>query len=437
VLLTRQYRVWKSTKEYLQSHINCQKPARNARLAYLELIDNGAKAGRESKDALFKACKSFLLDYQNKVYCFSDLRPFVHRLDGKQQEELLPSPSEINGEIQSQAEKLGALDLQNGEKGPSSEPDPKLSVPEEKGTLNEKSKDLDTVSIAPPVKLAIDLIRQAQTTKQNEAFGVSKINDLKFAYCFSIPSDKTREAKDLLEDFVGKCLSVYDQFLGSKKHASDVDKTTPVEAADDACLLAAMALVRLDEMHKSLAEEKAVWGPYLLQAAYLLDVLLSKSPSNYQAQLLLTRIQLILGAGSLAMKTFSRLKAKHVQTDTTLHHLLTRISTIHPHATPYEQGSRTDAKDRDPLEALKEALSIYRSSKAASLYGKNAGLDNGSYVNVKGSIKLGRDLQFSLCRTMFALEIRRIQRLLHPSEDEYFDVISESSAPFNSCCIIS
>lgn len=136
-------------------------------MAYLELIDSGAKAGRESKDALFKACKSFSLDYQNRVYCFSDLRPFVHRLDGKQQQEFLPSTNETDGEIQYQAEKLGALDLQNGDMEASSESDQKLSEPE-KGTLNEKSKDLAAVSFSPVLKFKIKLIRSCTDKKEKQ-----------------------------------------------------------------------------------------------------------------------------------------------------------------------------------------------------------------------------------------------------------------------------
>jgi N-terminal acetyltransferase B complex non-catalytic subunit len=393
--LTRKARINQATKEFVQSHINCEKPTRNCRLAYLNLIDGGVKLGRESQESLFKACKSFWLDYHNKLYCFSDLRPFVHHLDETHQKEFLPSLSDLDAEILSQV-KLEALKVDDGERGETLSEGPESSAPEEKPST------------------------------QNGLYGVSKINELKFAYCFSIPIERSLDVKESMESFVCTCLSVYEQFLRTTKNDVSTASNPSVQSADDACLLAVMTLVRLDQAHATVETDKKTSVPYLLQAACLLELLLSKSPSNYQAQLLLARIQLLLGVGSLAMKTFSRLKIKYLQTDTTLHHLLTRISTIHPHAAPYEQGSRTDVKDRDPQEALKEALYVYRSTKAASLYGKNTGLDNGSYINVKDSIKLGHDLQFSFCRLMFALECRKIQRLYSPLGDDFFDVISKS-----------
>src|SRR6266536_5413933 len=136
---------------------------------------------------------------------------------------------------------------------------------------------------------------------------MSTINDLKFTYCFGIPEWKildARKTKIYLEGFISKCLYLYGQYIRAERVGlSVIDEHTPVDFVDDVCILAAMALVHLDEVYASTADNKTVSAPYLLQAACVLEILLSNSPSNYSARLLLTRIQLVLGVGSLAMKS--------------------------------------------------------------------------------------------------------------------------------------
>lgn len=182
-----------------------------------------------------------------------------------------------------------------------------------------------------------------------------------------------------------------------------------------------MSLVRLSEIDMKSRNDAPLRGSHLVQAAALLEHLLSKSQQNYQALLFLVRIQLLLGAGSLAMKTFSKLSVKHMQYETVAHILFTRLSTTHPHATPFVKGSGLETRDRDPLVALGTALDFYRVSELHSQYTKVTGFDSGSYANVQDSMILQKDLKYSFCRRLWTLERRRIQRLMGSGGHEELD----------------
>jgi N-terminal acetyltransferase B complex non-catalytic subunit len=182
-----------------------------------------------------------------------------------------------------------------------------------------------------------------------------------------------------------------------------------------------MSLIRLNE-GKIGAKEDAAPNPILIQAAGLLEHLIGRSPHNYEALLLLVRIYLLLGAGSLALKTFSKLSVKQMQYETVAHSLLTRISTIHPHAAPCTEETE---KDFNPQAALKLALSFYQSSEMATTAARTSGLEHGSYLNVEGSIDLHNSLKYSICRKMWVLETRRIQRLVGGASVNLYDQLGK------------
>lgn len=168
----------------------------------------------------------------------------------------------------------------------------------------------------------------------------------------------------------------------------------------------------------------------LIRATVILEHLILKSPHNYEALLLLTRIYLLLGAGSLALKSFSKLAVKQTQYETVAHNLFTRLSTIHPHAAPPFDDS--ESKDVDPQIALRKALLFYRGSETSIPHARKTGLEYGSYVNVEQSIGFEKSLQNSVCKKMWALEVRRMQRLVGgPSADQY-DHIGE----LHFCCCV-
>lgn len=226
-----------------------------------------------------------------------------------------------------------------------------------------------------------------------------------------------------MEDFICRCLRMYRS--SRQPDSSDSPSSIESQPRDDLCLLAVMSLIRLSDS-KLDRRRDAIPDPVLIQAAGLLEHLIASSPHNYEALLLLVRIYLLLGAGSLALKAFSKLAVKQMQYETVAHNLLTRISTIHPHATPAAEELE---KDFSPQAIFKLALSFFQSSEMATAAARTSGLEHGSYLNVEGSIDLQKSLKNSICRKMWVLETGRIQHLVGGSPVSIYDEDGKLSSP--------
>lgn len=263
-------------------------------------------------------------------------------------------------------------------------------------------------------------------TKASSPFkGVARINALKIEYCFQMSSDETSVTTQKVEDYIGRCLETY-RDLRRPNEESD-ESAIESQPSDDLCLLAAMSLIRFNEAAVNGSQEE-IPDIVLIRAAGILERLIIDSPHNYQALLLLVRIYLRLGAGSLALKTFSKLSVKQFQFETVAHNLFTRLATVHPHSAPPIEGA--EYKDFDPQMALMQALNFYRNAGVTSIRHRSNGLDNGTYLNVEGTIDLQRRLKHSVCRRVYALEVRRIQRLVGGSPVGRYDEIGQfASAP--------
>ncbi|BCR92013.1 MDM20/NAA25 family protein [Aspergillus chevalieri] len=249
--------------------------------------------------------------------------------------------------------------------------------------------------------------------------GVAVINALKLEYCFQLSSNEASITTQKTEDYIGRCLKAYSE-LHHPEQKSD-ESAIESQPSDDLCLLAAMSLMRFGH------EGEQIPDTALIRAAGILDRLLVDSPHNYQALLLLVRIYLRLGAGSLALKTFSKLSVKQFQFETVAHNLFTRIATVHPHSAPPIEGA--EYKDFDPQIALMQGLNFYRNADITTIRNRSNGLDYGSYVNVEGTIDLQRRLKNSICRKMYALEVRRTQRLVGGKPVGRYDEIANDESP--------
>lgn len=243
--------------------------------------------------------------------------------------------------------------------------------------------------------------------KENDPFkDVPAINALKLEYCFLLSADEANATQPKVEDFVSRCLQI---FRGAKRpERTAAGSTIESQPSDDLCLLAAMSLFRfsggwIDNKPDQIPDTS------LIRAAGILERLLLDSPHNYNALLLLVRIYLRLGAGSLALRTFSKLAVKQLQYETVAHNLFTRLATIHPHSAPPVEGA--EYKDFHPQSAFVQALNFYRTADVTTVRNRTNGLEYGSYVNVEGTIDLQRRLKHSICRKMWALDVKRIQRL--------------------------
>lgn len=219
----------------------------------------------------------------------------------------------------------------------------------------------------------------------------------------------------MIEDFARRCLRLFHST--ARPIASDSTLTIEAQPSDDLCVLAAMALMRLHET-ESTNRSSSVPSSVLVQAAGILEHLILKSPHNYEALLLLVRIYLLLGAGSQALKAFSKLSVKQMQYETVAHNLFTRLATIHPNSCPPFEGM--NYADVDPQMGMRQALMFYRNAETSIPYACKTGLEHGSYDSVQRTIEFQKSLENSICRRMWALETRRIQRMVGgPSASQY------------------
>ncbi|KAB8246836.1 N-acetyltransferase B complex non catalytic subunit-domain-containing protein [Aspergillus flavus] len=260
---------------------------------------------------------------------------------------------------------------------------------------------------------------------KNDPFkGVTTINALKLEYCYELSTNGTNVTKIQVEDFISRCLQVYREV--DRPERSSAPSTIESQPSDDLCLLAAMSLIRFSGIWIS-GNQDQIPDTILIRAAAILERLLIDSPHNYQALLLLVRIYLRLGAGSLALKVFSKLSVKQMQFETVAHNLFTRLATIHPHSAPPIEGA--EYKDFNPQSAFVQALNFYRTAEVTTVRHRSNGLDLGSYVNIEGTIELQRRLKYSVCRRMWALDVRRMQRLAGGDPMGRYDEVAMDPSP--------
>ncbi|PYH77225.1 cytoskeleton organization protein [Aspergillus uvarum CBS 121591] len=290
------------------------------------------------------------------------------------------------------------------------------------GDLRTYVSSLDQVSMTS----LVNYTSEGQNEGIEEALGkgVAKINALKLEYCFCLSANEENVSKSQVEDFIVRCLQVYREVQRPEKTSAPT--TIESQPSDDLCILAAMSLMRFSEPRTSVADQQ-IPDAVLVRAAAILERLLVDSPHNYQALLLVVRIYLRLGAGSLALSSFSKLSVKQVQFETVAHNLFTRLATIHPHTAPPVEGA--EYKDFNPQSAFVQALNFFRTADLTSTRHRTRGLDYGSYVNIEGTIELQKRLRQSICRRMWALDVRRIQRLAGGDPMTRYDDMARDKSP--------
>ncbi|KAJ5673827.1 hypothetical protein N7462_009266 [Penicillium macrosclerotiorum] len=257
---------------------------------------------------------------------------------------------------------------------------------------------------------------------------VPTINALKMDYWLNISGSESTPSCQQIDSFVSRCMKLYQSFSSkdkkdtTKKAVEGSSSTIESQPRDELCILAAMGLLQIEGTQSEVSDTA------LIRAASILERLCQDSPHNYQALLLLIRIYLRLGAGSLALSTFSKLSVKQVQYDSVAHLFFTRLATIHPHSAPPIEGA--EYKDFDPQSAFVQALHFFRMADANTMKYRTAGLDNGSYANTEEIIELRRRLLNSVNRRTFALDVRRMQRLVGGDPLSRYDDIAQETSPF-------
>ena len=224
----------------------------------------------------------------------------------------------------------------------------------------------------------------------------SEINVLKLEYNLVVSQDCNSHRSDLLATFVANCLRLYKKSIGFEFDLPVSDR----RPGDDAALLAAMGLIRLFKMGKKHA---------LLQCILVLEHSLLHSKHNYDALLILVRLYMFLGAGSLAMERYHRLSIKNIQHTTISWVLYTRLSSIHPYPAIYpgERGTF------NPVKEMSNAFDWHRSADGLSRNAIHSMQERGQWNMVLDTLDANRAIVNGFTRCLFNVEVRRIERIAY------------------------
>ncbi|RDL34632.1 uncharacterized protein BP5553_07760 [Venustampulla echinocandica] len=188
--------------------------------------------------------------------------------------------------------------------------------------------------------------------------------------------------------------------------------------ADDLAVLAAMCFIKLSKTGIESSDEPltSVETSYILQAIALLEHAASHSQSNFQIWLLLTRLYIRLGCGSMAMRAYENLALKQIQLDTLSYSLFDRISSFHPH--PFGHVLDDSTSFKTPIESLRKQQKLYRGARSHISHNSWLSFKHGSYNTVFELQEVSQTLSCSLSSVMSVIENRKISRLVPSSASE-------------------
>ncbi len=230
------------------------------------------------------------------------------------------------------------------------------------------------------------------------------MNVLKFEY--NIVVTKNLQQVDLLIAFINNCLRLYKVSL-----LFDLDQpVTDRRPGDDAGILAAMALVHLTYWHSG--HDNA-----LLRAILILELLLLHSKHNYDALLILVRLYVVYGAGSLALERFHRLSIKNTQHASLSWLLYTRISTIHPYPSSFPTPDGQGVMTIDPAENICFAHNWHQIVQDLSLKATRAMQNQGQWSMILDTLETEDHIVKSFSKCHLFIEMKRVARFRANSHD--------------------
>ena len=228
---------------------------------------------------------------------------------------------------------------------------------------------------------------------------------LKLEYYLVVSRDENCHETDLVIQFITNCLRLY-RVSARFGHMLPSSERRP---GDDAAILAAMGLIRLMKLGRR---------PALIQCILVLETLLQYSQHNYDAILVLVRLYLFLGTGSLAIDYYSGLSIKNLQYATISWVLFTRISTIHPHAT----SGFANRQIRLTMNVGDEALQILRwhhTAQEVASKSMRQMQDGGRWNMLLDSLATCRSVELGFTHYSTAVEANRIARLRSPKSEVF------------------
>ena len=237
----------------------------------------------------------------------------------------------------------------------------------------------------------------------------SEINVLKLEYNLVISRDDNTFRDGLLQGFICNCLRLYRLSL-------KYDLNLPVSdrlPGDDAALLAAMGLIRLYKTRQRYPEHNNA----LLRSIVVLEHLLLRSKHNYDALLILVRLYMFLGAGSLAMERYSRLSIKHLQHATISWVLYTHLSTIHPHPVTISRTNGGGQTTIDPGSDMVQALEWHKSASDLCKKSVASMQENGRWSMSLDALTTSTHIESGFSRLLLLVEAKRVARFLSVSHE--------------------
>ena len=237
----------------------------------------------------------------------------------------------------------------------------------------------------------------------------SEINVLKLEYNLVISRDDNTFKNGLLQGFICNCLRLY-------KLSIKYDLNLPVSdrlPGDDAALLAAMGLIRLYKTRQRYPEHNNA----LLRSVVVLEHLLLRSKHNYDALLILVRLYMFLGAGSLALERYSRLSIKNLQHATISWVLYTHMSTIHPHPVAQAPTSSGGQPTINPASDMAQALHWHNSALGLSERSVTSMQENGQWSMSLAALSTSSHIGSGFSKLLLLVETKRIARFLSISHE--------------------
>lgn len=286
-------------------------------------------------------------------------------------------------------------------------------VPGQIFALQESAEDLESIADRPRFKESKQVYLALRKAKPNISNGVPTENESQDPTTLPGPDWLSSETESLKKRFAEliQADAHLEAVLIFAANAIRLFHTSMTRIKDirgrataDACFLSISALVRaFEQTSKTL---------YLLQAAYLAEMLLHRDSHVHEARLVLVYIYMRLGLGSLAVRLFDSLAVKEIQHDTVGHALFTGLSLVHPHSLAL------DKKTPDPIKRTSHALSVYTRHEEKLAENEAAILNHGQTGMIFDLQELRQSLRTSLARRITLLERRRLDRLLHSTAGE-------------------
>ena len=244
---------------------------------------------------------------------------------------------------------------------------------------------------------------------------------LKLLYYLCISKEPTKTDRDQLESFVCRCLRLFhiSHLLCPERPASER------RPADDAAILASMALVHISELGDSTA---------LLRSAVLLESLLGNSRHNYDALLIQIRLCLKLGISSMAMERYLQLTVKNMQHATTSWVLYGQISVLHPYSYMPPSSNTAAVHGMNLPKCITDALDWHVTAEQTLADSMSNMLKEGQYNMLFDTLCLYQPIKNGFSKLLLVNEWARIQRLTGVScQKDYLVKLSEPpSTPIRS-----